>query len=52
MPQMYFLLHLLLPVSKSKIGPRKGAVLSASAMNMHYLRCENLPNNGPKQLKC
>ena len=49
MPWTYFLLHLLLPVSKSKIGPRKGAVLSALALYMHYLKCKNLPNNGPKQ---
>ena len=31
---------------------KSGAVLSTSAMYMHYLRCDNLPNNGPKQLKC
>ena len=29
----------------------KGAVLSASAMYTLYLRCENLQNNGQKQLK-
>ena len=46
MPQKYVLLHLLLP--KSIIGSRK---LSASAMCMHYLRCEILQKNGQKQLK-
>ena len=37
-------------MSKPKIGSRKSAVLSASAMYFYYLRCENLPNNGQKQL--
>ena len=33
------------------VESRKGAVLPASAMYMHYPRCETLPNNGQKQLK-
>ena len=36
---------------EAKNGLSQGSVLSALAMYSHYPRCENLPNNGQKQLK-
>ena len=50
MPETCFLLYLLLPLSKSKIDAESGAVLSALALYMYYLKCKNLSNNSQNKV--